>query len=176
MIRVLPGTNVASAVAREIAAIDPRVAPYNARSMDEQTDRFMIPLRTAAWTYGVIGVFGLVLACVGVAGVTALGVAQRRHEIGVRMAVGATGRRVLALVMKQGVVLIAAGTVAGLAAGWAGIRLMSGFFFSVASIRMPAAELLAGAPILLAAVALFACYLPARRTLRLNPVSALRHE
>ena len=176
MVRGKPGADAISAVRREISAMDSGITPFNAHSMVEQIARFMSALKGASWTYGLIGVFGLILAAVGLAGVTAYSVTQRRHEIGIRMALGARKRDVLGLVMREGTALVAAGTVAGLAIAWAGIRLMSGLFFSVASVKSSDPLLLGGAPLLLAGLALAACYLPARKSMRIDPVAALRQE
>jgi putative ABC transport system permease protein len=144
--------------------------------MTEQIAQFMYSLRTAAWTWNLIGAFGLILAAVGLAGVTAYSVRQREHEIGIRVALGAQKRDVIGLVMKEGAVLVIAGTAIGMALTWAGIRAMSGFFFSVASVQGFDPALLGGAPLLLASLALLACYLPARRSLRIDPAVALRAE
>ncbi len=176
MVRGLPGVDVIGAVQREIAAMDPNLTPFNARSMTEQIAQFMSSLRSAAWTWNLIGAFGLILASVGLAGVTAYSVTQRRHEIGIRMALGAQKSDVLGLVMKEGAVLITAGTLIGMALTWAGVRLMSGFFFSVASVKSFDPALLIGAPVLLASLALAACYLPARKSTRIDPAIALRQE
>jgi putative ABC transport system permease protein len=144
--------------------------------MTEQIAQFMSSLRSAAWTWNLIGVFGLILASVGLAGVTAYSVAQRGHEIAIRRALGAQKRDVLGLVMKEGTVLVAAGTLIGMALTWAGLRLMSGFFFSVASVKAFDPALLVGAPLLLASLALVACYVPARKSMRIDPARALRQE
>ena len=136
----------------------------------------MSTLKGASWTYGLIGVFGLVLASVGLAGVTAYSVAQRGHEIGIRLALGAQKRDVMGLVMKEGAVLVTAGTLIGLAFAWAGMRALWAGFFSVASVQGADPRLLVGAPILLGALALGACYVPARRSTRIDPVVALRQE
>jgi predicted permease len=176
MVRGLPGADVIGAVQREISATDGTVTPFNARSMTEQIAQYMYSLRTAAWTWNLIGAFGLILASVGLAGVTAYSVRQRGHEIGIRVALGAQKRDVLGLVMKEGAVLVIAGTAIGMVFTWAGIRAMSGFFFSVASVQGFDPALLVGAPLLLASLALLACYLPARRSLRIDPAVALREE
>jgi putative ABC transport system permease protein len=144
--------------------------------MTEQIAQYMASLRSAAWTWNLMGAFGLILASVGLAGVTAYSVTQRRHEIGIRMALGAQNSDVLGLVMKEGVVLITAGTLIGMAFTWAGVRLMSSFFFSVASVQTFDPALLIGAPLLLASLALLACYLPARGSVRIDPAIALRQE
>jgi len=176
MLRARPGVDAITAVRREIATMDSAIAPFNARSMAEQIAQFMSALQAASWTYGLIGVFGLVLASVGLAGVTAYSVTQRGHEIGIRLALGAQKRDVLGLVMKEGVVLVTAGALIGLAVAWAGMRALAGMFFSVASVQGADPVLLAGAPLLLASLALLACYLPARRSTRIDPVVALRQE
>ncbi len=176
MVRAVPGADAIGAVRREIAAMDPSLTPFNARSMQEQTDEFMSPLRAASWTYGLIGAFGLILASVGLAGVTAYAVSQRGREIGIRVALGAQKSDVLTLVLKEGVLLVTVGTVVGLAAAWAGIRVLSGLFFTVASVQNSDPLLLVGAPLLLAVLALLACYLPARKSMRIDPAVALRQE
>jgi predicted permease len=176
MVRGKPGVDVIGGVQREIAALDPNLSPFNARSMTEHIAQFMYTLRSAAWTWNLIGAFGLVLAAVGIGGVTAYSVAQRGHEIGVRMALGAQRRDVLGLVMGEGALLTVVGTIAGMALTWAGFRLMSGFFFSVASVQTFDPTLLLGAPMLLASLALAACYLPARRSTRIDPAVTLRQE
>jgi putative ABC transport system permease protein len=176
MIRTAPGVDILSAVQREIAAMDSRLTPFNARSMTEQIAQFMSALRAASWTYGLIGAFGLILASVGLAGVTAYAVAQRGHEIGIRMALGAQKRDVLGLVMAEGAALVTVGTITGLALAWAGIRALSGLFFTVASVQSTDPMLLVGAPVLLAGVALAACYLPARKSMRIDPALMLRQE
>lgn len=176
MVRTVPGVDAIGAVRREISSMDPSLTPFNARSMLQQIDEFMSPLRAASWSYGLIGVFGLILASVGLAGVTAYAVSQRGREIGIRVALGAQRSDVLALVIKEGVVLVIIGTVVGLAAAWAGIRVLSGLFFTVASVQSSDPLLLVGAPLLLATLALLACYLPARKSMRIDPAVALRQE
>ena len=159
-----------------VGAPECMLTPFNARSMDQQIREFMSPLRAAAWTYGLIGIFGLVLAAVGLAGVTAYSVARRAHEIGIRMALGARQIDVLGLVMKEGVLVVVIGTLIGLAAAWAGMRMLAGLFASVASTSATNPVLILGAPLLLAALALMSCYLPARRSTQIEPAITLRRE
>ncbi len=176
MLRAVPGADVLSAVRAEIAAIDSDIAPFNARSMVEHIAQFMSALQSASWTYGLMGFCGLVLASVGLAGVTAHSVSKRSHEIGIRMALGARTCDVLGLVMKEGSILVVAGTLIGLTLALLGIRALSGIFFTVASVQGYDPILFVGAPVLLAGLALVACYIPARRSTRIDPIVTLRME
>jgi macrolide transport system ATP-binding/permease protein len=179
MVRAAPGADALAAVRREIAAMDDRVAPFNGRSMTDQIDQFMSPLRMAAWVYGLIGVFGLVLASVGLAGVTAYSVAQRSREIGIRIALGAKNRDVLSLVMKNGLILVTVGTALGMAGAWAGARLLAAMNSSVGTVSSTSTsdpKVLIGAPLLLAALAAIACYLPARRSMAVDAAVVLRQD
>jgi predicted permease len=176
MVRSTSEANALEEVQREIAAMDSNVTPFNVRSMEEQIREFMSPLRAAAWTYALLGIFGLVLASVGLAGVTAYSVAQRTHEIGIRMALGARQLDVLGLVMKEGVFMVIIGTFIGLGTAWTGMRMLAGLFSSVASTSASNPILILGAPLLLAALALMSCYLPARRSTQIEPAVALRQE
>jgi ABC-type antimicrobial peptide transport system permease subunit len=149
------------------------------RSMSQQIAEFMSPRRLAAWTYAVIGIFGLVLASVGLAGVTAYSVTQRTREIGIRMALGAQRDDVLGLMMQEGLALIASGTIIGMACAWAGSRglaAMSSVVGTVNSTSTSDPVVFVGAPLLLACLALAACYVPARNSMRVDPAIALRHE
>jgi predicted permease len=179
MVRAMPGVDAIAAVRREISAIDPAITPFHMRSMTEQIEQFMAPLRMSSWTYGVIGIFGLVLSAVGLAGMTAYSVAQRRREIGIRIALGAQRGSVLALVMKEGMGLVVVGTAIGMAGAWTGARLLAAMSSSVGRVTSTSTTdpvVLFGAPLLLAALALVACYVPARRSMAVDPVVALRQE
>jgi predicted permease len=179
MVRATPGVDAVSLVRREIAAMDANIAPFYGGSMTQHIDDFMGMLRIAAWTYGLIGFFGLVLAAVGLAGMTAYSVASRHHEIGIRVALGAGRGSVLGLMMKEGAMLIAIGTAIGMACAWAasrGLAAMSTTVGNVASTSSSDPMVLYGAPVVLAAMAMAACYLPARRSLRVDPAVTLRRE
>ena len=139
----------------------------------------MFPVRVALWTYACIGICGLILASVGLAGVTAYSVARRAREIGIRVALGARGADVLGLVMKEGAFMVTIGTVIGMAGAWAGLRALLRLLMQVgkaASTSTSNPVLLVGAPALLAALALAACYVPARKSLRIDPAITLRQE
>jgi putative ABC transport system permease protein len=121
----------------------------------------------------VFGALALVLGAIGVYGVLAYSVAQRTHEIGIRMALGARGGDVLRMILAQGARIAGAGVVIGILASFGLTRLMTNLLFSV-SPADPAT--FAAVAIVLVLVALLASYIPARRTLRVDPMIALRHE
>jgi putative ABC transport system permease protein len=179
MVRAAPGVDAIAAVRREISTMDPNITPFHMRSMTDQIDQFMTPLRMSSWTYGFVGIFGLVLSAVGLAGMTAYSVAQRGREIGIRMALGAQRCDVLGLVMREGMRLVLAGTAIGMAGAWTGSRLLSALNSSVGHVTSTSTSnpaVLFGAPLLLSILALLACYVPARKSMRIDPVVALRQE
>jgi predicted permease len=129
--------------------------------------------RLGAQLTGVMGLLGLVLAVVGVYSVASYAAAQRTQEIGIRMAVGATPRDILTMVLRQGFGKVAIGVVLGLGAAFAGTRVLADLFYGVS----PADPLTyAGVALLLVVVALFACWVPAHRATRVSPLVALRIE
>jgi putative ABC transport system permease protein len=179
MVRAAPGVDAVGAVRREMSAIDSNITPFHIRSMLEQIDQFMAPLRSSSWTYGFVGIFGLVLSAVGLAGMTAYSVAQRGREIGIRIALGAQRGNVLGLVLKEGLALVVAGTAIGMAGAWTGSRLLAAMNSSVGKVTSTSTSdstVLLGAPLLLACLALLACYVPARKSMKIDPVVALRQE
>jgi ABC-type antimicrobial peptide transport system permease subunit len=130
-------------------------------------------------TYGGIGVFGLVLAAIGLAGVTAYAVSQRRKEIGIRMALGARKGQVLLLVLREGMALVSVGTALGFLGAIALAKLLSALiniFAESFKVGTNDPRLLVGAPLLLAGLAMLACYVPARRAAKIDPLKALRQE
>jgi predicted permease len=179
MVRAEPGSDGLEAVRREIAALGAGIKPFHMRSMDDQVDQFMAPLRSASWTYRAIGIFGLILSAVGLAGMTAYSVAQRTREIGIRVALGARRGNVLGLVMREGLLLVTVGTALGMAGAWTGSRALAFMNASVGKVTAGSASdplVLFGAPILLACLALAACYVPALQSMRIDPMVALREE
>ena len=173
------GGNTVADVSNAIASLDPHLWVFNVGSMNERLDQFNTIVRFASAMYGGIGIFGLILASIGLAGVTAYAVARRRKEIGIRMALGARSSQVLRLVMKEGAVMVAIGSALGFAGAVLVSRVLSSITFQLSQLfdkgtRDP--RLLIGAPLLLASLAMLACYLPARRSARIDPLTALRDE
>ena len=158
---------------REAAAIDPALTIFDAEPMTEYIAASLFGAKIAATLLGVLSVVGLLLAAMGLYGVLAYSVAQRTQEIGLRVALGAGRSDVLALVVRQGLRLTAIGIAAGalIAAGLG--RFLSSMLHGVTPAD-PATFL--GVAVVLAAVALLACYIPARRALRIDPMVALRYE
>ncbi len=160
---------------REIAAsIDKEQPLFDARTMEETINgvSFETP-RFRAALFGGFGLLGLVLASAGVYGVLRFAVTQRTHEIGVRMALGARGRDVVLLVMRESLLLLAAGLALGMAAAVALTRLLSSLLFEIQP-RDPATLTAVAAVVALSGVA--AAWLPARRAASVHPVATLRHE
>jgi len=177
MVRSDAGRDALSGIRREIAAIDPNLTLFNVRTLSDHLELSRSAERFAVNTYGGIGVFGLVLAAIGLAGVTAYAVAQRRKEIGIRMALGARRGQVLLLVLREGTAIVSVGTVLGFLGAFALARILSALSNGFVDALMAGSDdsrLLAGAPLLLAGVALLACYVPARRAAQIDPQKVLR--
>jgi len=179
MVRSDAGADALGGIRHEIASIDPNLAVFNVRTLGEYLDMSKAYMRIAMNMYGGIGLFGLVLAAIGLAGVTAYAVARRRKEIGIRMALGSSKGQVLRLVLREGIVLVAAGTVLGFLGAIAmskGLSALTSIFGDAFKVGTNDPRLLIGAPLLLAGLAMLACYIPARRSAKIDPLKALREE
>jgi putative ABC transport system permease protein len=179
LVRVVPGFDAPTRLRRLIEAIDPNVTVFRIKPVSDEIDTTLYFARFATFVYGGMGVFGLVLASVGLAGVTAYAVARRTNEIGIRIALGASRGSVLTLVLREGGVIILTGTMLGLAIALAATRALASSVEALAEATSTSISdplVLLGGPALLGLVALVACYLPARRSMRIDPVVALRTE
>jgi predicted permease len=162
-----------------VASMDPNLTLFDVQSLSEYLELIRGQMRVALRLFGGIGLFGLILSAVGLAGVTGYAVAQRRKEIGIRMALGARRTQVLGLVLREGAVLIGAGSVIGFLGAVALAKAMTAItseFADAFSVGTNDPRLLIGAPVLLAGLALLACYIPARRATAIDPLQALRQD
>jgi predicted permease len=164
---------LASQVRAAIAETAPGLPVLATRTLRSQLDRSLREERLLSSLTGFFALLALLLAAIGLYGVLAYGVAQRTHEIGIRMAIGAPRRQVLGMVLRRAMGWVGVGVVFGLAAALAAGRLVSSLLFGLAPSD-PATILLATAALIL--VAALAAYLPAHRASRLDPLQALRYE
>ncbi|HYY99810.1 MAG TPA: ABC transporter permease [Pyrinomonadaceae bacterium] len=161
------------ALRQAVAEMDKDQPLYDVRTMDSLVARSVARQRFSMTLIGVFAVLAMLLAAVGIFSVMSFLVAQRTHEIGIRMALGARQRDILSMVVRHGVGLTLIGVGVGLAAALALTRLMSGLLYEVSATDP---FIYGGITVLLAAVALAACYVPARRATKVDPLIALRYE
>jgi putative ABC transport system permease protein len=167
--------SVITAIRGEIRAMEPGVAIFGETSMEQLIagSPYTFLRRYPAMLIVAFAAFALVLAAIGVHGVISYSVEQRTREIGIRMALGAGRFDILRLVVGQGILLTAMGTGIGLVAAFVLTRLMASLLYGV-SATDPLTYI--GVTLVLATVALAACYIPARRATKVDPMVALRHE
>jgi predicted permease len=171
--------NLAQAARRAIQSLDPNVLDVSVKTVSEQFNTYLFPFRVFGLLMGACGALALALAAIGVYGVVSYSAAQRTREMGVRVALGATERDVLKLVVGQGMKLALYGLGAGLALSLALTRALASSLFGFGSLfGMNVTDGLTffGVTALLAGVALLACYMPARRATKVDPMVALRCE
>ena len=166
-------TAIAPAVQREIRMLDPNQPVSDVRTMDQVMSEWTSRSRFNTLLLGLFAALATLLSAVGIFGVMNYSVALRTRELGLRLAVGAQPRQVLLLVLKQGFVLTLVGVVFGLAAALALTRLLSGLLFGVGAVDVTTFTTIS---LFLVIVSLLACYLPARRAMRIDPLQALRYE
>ena len=166
-------STVLPAMRQELQQMDRTVPVYAVKTMTEQIEAALSADRMTAVLLGIFGAAALLLATVGLYGVMSYSVAQRTHEIGIRMALGAQTLDVLRLVVKNGMTLSLIGLAIGLAAAFAFTRIMASLLFEVTPTD---AVTYAIVSVGLLIVALLACYIPARRATKVDPLVALRYE
>ncbi len=160
-------------VRRAVEQIDSRQVVYGVQTMDEVIAGSFAARRLSMILLAIFAVLALLLSCVGIYGVISYVVGQRTHEIGIRMALGAQRSDVLRMVLAEGARMALVGVTAGIAGALALTRLMANQLFGVSAYDPLTFSAVA---VVLGLVALLACYLPARRAVRVDPMIALRYE
>jgi putative ABC transport system permease protein len=166
-------TSLIPALRRELAAINPNLPMHSFKPLEESVAEGITSDRFYTLLLAAFAALAVLLAAIGIYGVMSYAITQRTHEIGVRMALGAEARDVLKLALKQGMLLALAGVALGLVASFGLTRLMAGYLFEVSPTDPPT---FVAITFLLTSVALLACYIPARRATKVDPLVALRQE
>jgi predicted permease len=162
-----------NAIRAQVQQMDPNLPVYDIKTMEQHMRLTLLPLQAGAWVAGTFAFLALALAGLGLYGVMAYSVSQRTREIGLRMALGASSPNLLGLIVKEGARLALIGLGIGLAGALLLTRLMSSVLYGVSATDV---ETFVAVPLLLAAVVLLACYVPARRAVKVDPMIALRYE
>jgi putative ABC transport system permease protein len=156
-----------------IAGVDPDLPLAHVATLSQIVDDAVAQPRFSMILIGAFGVLAVVLACVGLYGTVSYAVIDRRQEIGIRIALGAQRRDILGIVLRQGMRLTAAGIAIGLVGAFVALRMMAGFLYGVEPTDAPTFAVVSA---LLLGVALVACYVPARRAMRVDPATAMRSD
>jgi predicted permease len=163
----------ADSLRKIVRATDPELAIDDLRSMDARIDDSLIARRSPALLAGIFAGVALLLAAIGTYGVLSYAVAQRRREIGIRMALGAQRGQIGTQFLSLGLRLLAAGTILGLIGAWLAGKAMQSVLFDVSTLHVAT---LLGVALVMSIVSLIACLIPARRATKVDPMVALRYE
>jgi ABC-type antimicrobial peptide transport system permease subunit len=169
----VPPASLISTLRREIQVLEPNLPVAGIGTMTQTIGTSLYTARIGAWLLAGFGGLALLLAAIGIYSVLSFSIARRTREMGIRLALGAASRQVFLLVVRDGMTLVGVGTVLGLLGGFAATRSLARFLYGVPTSD-PAT--FAGAATLLIAIALVACIAPARRAMRVNPITALRSD
>jgi ABC-type antimicrobial peptide transport system permease subunit len=161
-----------SSVRRQISAVDPDQPVTAVQTMDELLDGSRAQPRFTMFLLGIFSTTALALAIVGIYGVLAYSVAQRRQELGIRLALGADKSHIMGMIVRHGLELALEGISIGLIAAWAVTRLIGSLLYKVGARDLMTFAL---TPLAFLAIALLASYLPARRATQVDPTEAMRH-
>jgi putative ABC transport system permease protein len=164
---------LAAGLREAVKAVDPEVPVYSIRTLSELVSDRTAQRRLAVMLITVFAAVALLLAAVGIYGVMSYAVAQRTQEIGIRMALGAEGHDILRMVLRHGSLMAVTGVMLGMVAALGLARLITSLLFQVSATDPPTFSVV---PVVLIAVALLACYIPARRATRVDPLVALRYQ
>jgi predicted permease len=165
--------SLAAAVRREVQALEKNLPLSNISPMTEALSASLYAARMGAMLLGVFGGLALLLAAIGLYGVMSFAVSKRTRELGIRLALGAQRGEILGLVLKEGMILVGIGIAFGLTTAFLVTRLLTSFLYGISAMD---AFTFTGIPLILTMVALAACYLPARRAMKVDPILALRSE
>jgi putative ABC transport system permease protein len=160
-------------IRREIQALQPALPVVEVRAMNDTLGRVLYAASMSAWLIAAFGVLALLLAAVGLYGVLSFSIVSRTHEIGIRLALGAEARNVFNVVLRDGLVLVGVGVVVGVVGALALGRTLAGFLYGVSPAD---AATYVAVTAILGVVAFIACAIPARRAMRMDPMTALRYE
>jgi len=163
--------STATTIRTAIRRIDPDLALFQVRTMEQVVDAAMATPRSMAWLLSVFAIAALMLAAIGVFGVMSHAVSQRTREIGVRMAIGASPYRMLAAILGEGLAQVGLGLIAGAVLSLITARLLTGLLFGVSALTIAPYSVVIS---MLAVVSVIACAIPARRAMRIDPATALR--
>ena len=166
-------SSLAASIASEVRSMDPNIPIFDVKTMDQRLSESLARRRFAMLALGVFAGFALLLAVIGIYGVISYSVAQRTNELGIRLALGASQVDVLRLVLSAGFKLALIGIAVGVVLSFAVTRFLSSLLFGVRTTDLFTFSALS---ILLIVVSLLACYLPARRATKVDPLVALRYE
>ncbi len=169
----LPPASVIASLRREIQQLEPNLPVSGVETMTQTIGTSLYSARMGAWLLAGFGSLALLLAAIGIYGVLSFSIARRTREMGIRLALGAAPREVFLSVVRGGMTLVGTGAVIGLIGGFATARSLERFLYGVPTSD-PAT--FAGAATLLIAIAFVACIVPARRAMRVNPITALRSD
>jgi len=164
---------IADSVRAAVASMDPRLAAVSSESLDDATALGRVPQRLFASFSGTLGAVGLLLAAIGVYGITAYAAARRRRELGIRIALGATRGSIVSLMLRQGAGLTVAGCAIGLTLAAGASQVLGVFLLGMPALHIPT---FLGAGAVFLTVGLVACYLPAGRATTIDPLECLRQE
>jgi ABC-type antimicrobial peptide transport system permease subunit len=167
----VPPQSMTTAVIAQISAVDPDQPVNKIQTVDDLVDSSRAQPRFTMFLLGIFSVTALALALIGIYGVLAYSVAQRRQELGIRLAMGAKRTDILLLIVRRGFILATAGIAIGLIAAFLLTRLMSSMLYKVGAYDVTTFAL---APLVFLCIALFASYLPARQATKVDPAEALR--
>ena len=168
-----PPENLAEPIRQEVASLDSELPVYGVKTMPKFLDRILSGPKSIAALATIFGMVALVMAAIGLYGVMNYSVAQRTREVGIRVALGADNGTILRLVLKEGLILVCAGISTGLLTALAVSRLLGSVLYGISPTD---GVTFVAIPIVLTVIALLACYVPARRATRVDPMVALRYE